>query len=61
MIVRIKQSYQFMEKALKEHTYQSAFSSSVSCIKCRAGAIPLMVIDDDEGLIEQQRPQSVKI
>ena len=61
MKITIKQRYKFMSKALREDTYQSEFSESIPCHACLKPTKSLMVIDDHEGLISEERPKKVAI
>ena len=57
MKITVKQENGFVRKALQENTHRETFSSIVDCVSCKEGrARPLMVIEDDEGLVSEQRP-----
>lgn len=55
MKVVVRQEHHFVDKALHECTYQAGFPSVVECVKCKGRALPLLVLEDDEGLISEQR------
>lgn len=42
-------------------TYQGEIPSVVSCRKCKGEALLLVRVHDDEALIKDQRPESVKM
>ena len=57
MKIAFRQEHGFIYRALQLDTYQMPFPETTPCVHCKKeGARPLMVIDDDEGLIPGQRP-----
>lgn len=55
MRIIFKQNY-FIKNALEKESYQGEFPQTVKCQKCSKGkALPLLVINDDEGLISLER------
>ncbi len=62
MRILTKRTYNFMDRARKETTYQTEFPATVPCNHCKTKEAPLMALmDDDEGLICHNRPENVKI
>jgi len=62
MRVITKKAYKYMDKALQNETYQSPFPAKVRCGSChKSGCLPMMVINDDEGLVHSNRPRDVGI
>lgn len=55
-----KQKYGYMDKMAEEMTYQSAFPTSVKCAMCGGSARLVILLDDDEGQVEAQRPRDYK-
>ena len=55
MKVITRQEHGFVAKALNDSTYQAPFPETTHCYKCEADARPMMVIDDNEGLVSQER------
>jgi len=54
MKTSFRQEYNFLERALEKNTYQTPFPKTVKCKYCSKKAIPMLLIDDDEGLISSQ-------
>lgn len=54
MITVIRREHSFLEKALRENTYQEEFPKQVKCHKCKKDATPLMLIMDDDQFICSQ-------
>lgn len=54
MKVVIRQEHKWVNRALKSNTYQQPFPQATPCAYCKVEARPLMVVDDDEGLIQGQ-------
>ena len=56
MKIVTRQEHGFVNKARIEETWQAPFPGTVPCGSCKEFlAMPLMVINDDEGLISGQR------
>ena len=47
----------FMADRLEENSYQAPFPKEERCMKCQSRAHPILVVDDDEGLIAQNSPE----
>ena len=54
MKIVTRQEHHFVDRALREYTYQAAFPSVVECGHCKNRALPVLVLEDDEGLISRQ-------
>ena len=46
----------FMKERLQDSSYQLHFPTYVPCYRCKEKANPIMIINDDEGLIAQNSP-----
>ncbi len=55
MRIITKHKYDYMNKARTEMSYQSEFQPHTRCESCSGASILMMLIDDDEGLVADQR------
>ncbi len=62
MKVVVKQSYGHMDRGAVDMTYQSPFRKKVECEQCGKTARLMMLVQDDEGFISQQRrPKGARV
>jgi len=48
-------------RSLEKLSYQGPLSRTLKCAKCECEALIMMIIDDEDGEISQQRPDNVRI
>ena len=59
--MRIITKQWLMAEMAREMTWQDPFDTTLKCSKCGKKAKLMMLIDDDEGIVCDERPNDVKI
>ncbi len=45
-----------IKKALQEKTYQNPFEETEKCVKCGKLALPILIVDDEDGELANNPP-----
>ena len=61
MPIEVYADYNNIVQVATEHTYQGDFELNTQCIYCKQSAILIIVLDDTEKELANQRPLKAKI